>query len=338
MRNPRSSVVTAPNPVDSLPGTSHDASVRAHRAARGIRWLRDPLVQFLVIGVALFLVYGALNHGGSRPGSSYQIALTIDDVRQLQNTFAAQWQRAPSPEEMRSLEENRVREEVLYREALLLGLDKDDVIIKRRLAQKMQFLAEDVAAAHQSTTAELEAWYEKNSDRFALPSRVSFRHLYFSPDRRGERAHDDAMNALVEIGREPEGPKATTDLADRFMFQDHYADLTPKDLEREFGAQFASAVLKLQPGSWQGPVESGYGWHLVFVDSVIPGRIPAFEEVEEDVKGAWLSDQKRDAWQRAYEQMRAKYTVLLPVPAESQSAGATSVLTEIPAPSGEGPP
>jgi hypothetical protein len=311
--------------------------VSAHRSARGIGWLRDPLVQFLAIGVSLFLVYGALNHGGSRPGSSYQIALTTDDARQLESTFAAQWRRDPSPEEMRALEENKVREEVLYREAVMLGLDKDDVIIKRRLAQKMQFLAEDVGAAHQPTPAELLAWYEKNRDRFALPSRLSFRHLYFSPDRRGERAHDDAMNALVEIRREPEGSKVTTDLADRFMFQDHYADRTPEDLEREFGAEFASAVLKLTPGSWQGPVESGYGWHLVFVDSVIPGRIPAFEEMEEDVKGAWLSDQKRDAWQRAYEQMRAKYAVLLPAPAEQQSAGIASEATEMPAPSGEGP-
>ena len=337
MRSSRSNVVSAPAVADSLPGTAHDASVRVHHAARGIRWLRDPLVQFLAVGIALFLVYGALNNGGSQPASSYRIALTIDDVRQLQNTFAAQWRRTPSPEEMRALEENKVREEVLYREALMLGLDKDDVIIKRRLAQKMQFLAEDVAAAHQPTPAELEAWYEKNRDRFALPSRLSFRHLYFSPDRRGERAHDDAMKALGEIGREPEGSKETTDLADRFMFQDHYAERTPEDLEREFGAQFASAVLKLQPGSWQGPVESGYGWHLVFVDSVIPGRIPAFEEVEENVKGAWLSDQKRDAWQRAYEQMRAKYTVLLPAPAEQQSSGVPSEATEIPAPSGEGP-
>ena len=81
---------------------------------------------------------------------------------------------------------------------------------------------------------------------------MSFRHLYFSPDRRGERAHDDAMSALAEIGSEPDGPKATTDLADRFMFQDHYGDRTPEDLEREFGAQFASAVLKLQPGVLAG--------------------------------------------------------------------------------------
>ena len=134
---------------------------------------------------------------------SYQIALTTDDFRQLQITFAAQWQRAPSPEEMRGLVEQKIREEILYREALQLGLDKDDVIIKRRLAQKMQFLAEDVGAAHEPTTAELKAWYVKNSGQFALPSRFSFRHLYFSPDRRGQQAHDDAMKALTRSEQSP---------------------------------------------------------------------------------------------------------------------------------------
>jgi peptidyl-prolyl cis-trans isomerase C len=329
--------ITMPALVGSSPGTASDGGARVHSAVRRMRWLREPLVQFLIIGVALFLINGALNHGTSQPGSSYQIALTIDDLRQLQSTFAAQWQRAPSPEEMRGLVESRVQQEVLYREALMLGLDKDDIIIKRRLAQKMQFLAEDVAGTHEPTTAELKAWYGKNSDRFALSGRFSFRHLYFSPDSRGERAHDDAMNALAKIGGEAEGLKTAATLADRFIFQDYYADRTPEELEKEFGTQFASAIPKLRPRSWQGPVESGYGWHLVFVDSVVPGRIPVFEEVEPDVKTAWLADQKQHGWQKAYEQMRAKYTAHLPGAAELQSASTIVKPMETPSASGEGP-
>jgi peptidyl-prolyl cis-trans isomerase C len=323
--------------VDSLPGTASDSSSKVQTPVPLIRWLREPLVQFLVIGLALFFLNSALNHGTWLTGGSRQIVLTTDDLSQLQSTFAAQWQRAPSPEEMRGLEENKIREEVLYREALTLGLDKDDVIIKRRLAQKMQFLAEDIAAARQPTVPELKTWYATNSSRFALPSRLSFRHLYFSPDRRGQHAHDDAMKALAKIGGEPEASKVAAALADRFMFQDYYADRTPQELEKEFGPRFASQVAKLKPGSWQGPVESGYGWHLVFVDSVIPGRIPVFEEVESDVKSAWLADQKQQAWQRAYADMRARYTVLLQTGLEQQSASIPPKPTEIPAWSGEGP-
>ena len=326
-----------PSCLAAIPANSIPHAAKGGKAALLIRWLREPLAQFLFIGVVLFLAYGAFNRGAGQTERSYQIMLTSDDLRQLQTTFAAQWQRAPSPGEMHGLIEQKIRDEILYRQALQLGLDRDDVIIKRRLAQKMQFLAEDVGTTHQPTTSELKAWYGENSTRFALPSRFSFRHLYFSPDLRGQQAHDDAMKALAKIRREPEESKAAPALADRFMFQDYYADRTPEELEKEFGARFASELPKLKPGSWQGPVESGYGWHLVFVDSVIPGRVPVFEEVESDVKTAWLGDQKQQAWQKAYEDMRAKYTILLPGPAEPQSASVPSKPPQIPAPSGEGP-
>ena len=210
--------------------------------------------------------------------------------------------------------ENKVQQEILYREALAMGLDKDDEIVKRRMAQKMQFLAEDVAAAREPTTAELKSWFEKNSAKFAQPPRLSFRHLYFSPDRRGARARDDAEQALAKLAGQPVDAKIASSLADPFMFQDYYRDRAPEFLGKEFGPQFALAVAKLAPGSWQGPIESGFGWHLVFVDTVIPGRVPAFEEVEPDVRTAWLGEQKALAWEKAYKEMRAKYTVLLPGP------------------------
>ena len=136
------------------------------------RWLREPLVHFLLIGSLMFAMYGALSHS-AQPGSK-RIELTLDDLRQLQMGFAAQWERQPTPEELSGLVENRVREEILYREALAMGLDKDDDIVKRRMAQKMQFLAEDVANAHEPSTAELYAWFEKNGGKFALPGRHHF--------------------------------------------------------------------------------------------------------------------------------------------------------------------
>ena len=283
-------------------------------------WLREPLVHFLLIGSLLFVISGAWGHS-NQPGSK-RIALTPDDVRQLEMAFAAQWERQPTSQELAGLVENRVREEILYREALAMGLDKEDDIVKRRMAQKMQFLAEDVANAHEPTTAELKAWFEKNGKQFALPGRITFRHIYFSPDQRGRQAHDDAANALAKIAGQPADSKSAAGLADRFMFQDYYAERSPEQLAKDFGSEFARAILKLKPGSWQGPVESGYGWHLVFVESFTPGRIPAFEEVEPDVKSAWLADQREQAWNEAYTAMRAKYTVSLPAPPEKQTASA----------------
>jgi peptidyl-prolyl cis-trans isomerase C len=285
-----------------------------------IRWLREPLVQFLLIGVALFLISGALNQRTSQGGKGHDIALTMDDLRQLQNTFTAQWEREPSPEEMRGLVEQRIRDEILYLEALQLGLDKDDVIIRRRLAQKMQFLSEDVSAAYEPKTEELKPWYEENSQRFSLPATITFRHLYFSPDRRGSNARQAALKVLAKITRQPENSKSVAELADPFMFQNYYGDRSAEQLAKEFGTSFAQAIFQLKPGPWQGPIESGYGWHLVWIESITPGRVPHFEEVEPDVKTAWLADRKALQWQKAYEKMRAKYQVSLPeAPAERSS-------------------
>jgi len=278
------------------------------------RLLREPLLHFLLLGAALFGIYELTQAGRTAPASSKQIQFTLDELAQLALLFQSQWRREPTPEELAVLIENKVQNEVLYREALAMGLDKDDEIVKRRMAQKMQFLAEDVAAAREPTTAELRSWFEENSAKFAQPPRLSFRHLYFSTDRRGTRARNDAEQALAKLAGQPQDAKVAASLADSFMFQNYYRDRAPEFVGKEFGPQFALAVAKLAPGSWQGPIESGFGWHLVFVDTMIPGRVPAFEEVEPDVKTAWLSEQKALAWQKAYQDMRAKYTVLLPAP------------------------
>jgi len=301
------------------------------------RWLREPLLHFLLLGLVLFVTYAYLQRGRGGVESSKQIALSLDDLRTMDMYFESQWHRQPTPAEFQAMVEDKVREEVLYREALAIGLDKDDTIVKRRMAQKMQFLAEDVAAAHEPSTAELKAWFEKNSNKFALPSRYSFRHLYFSPDKRGKNAQDDAAKALAKIAGQPEDSKLALSLADPFMFQDYYGDRAPNALAKEFGPQFVVALEKLKPGSWQGPIESGYGWHLVYIDTVIPGRIPAFEEMEPDVKTAWLAEQKQQAWQKAYQAMRSKYAVLLPDPSAQPPAITPPKPKQVPVPSGEGP-
>ena len=136
-----------------------------------------------------------------------------------------------------------------------------------------------------------------------------------------------------------EDAKLAATLGDPFMFQEYYRDRAPDYLGKEFGPVFALAVAKLPPGLWQGPIESGFGWHLVFVDTLVPGRVPSFEEIEGNVKTAWLSEQKETAWGKAYKDMRAKYTVLLPAPPDAQTAARIAEKPrqkEIPTASGEG--
>ncbi|MBL8419474.1 MAG: peptidyl-prolyl cis-trans isomerase [Dechloromonas sp.] len=282
------------------------------------RFLREPLVHFVLIGAVIFGLYRLAPPGNPAAGGpSKEIRLSLDELNQLTLLFQSQWRRPPSPQELQRMVENKVEQEILYREALAMGLDKNDEIVKRRMAQKMQFLAEDVAAAREPTTDELKSWYEKNSTRFAQPPRLSLRHLYFSPDRRGARVRDDAQQALAKLAGLPVDTKVASSLADPFMFQDYYRERAPEFLGKEFGAPFALAVAKLPAGAWQGPVESGFGWHLVFVDTVVAGRVPTFDEVEADVRAAWLSEQKAQAWEKSYKKLRAGYKLLLPAPPEA---------------------
>ena len=301
--------------------------------------LREPLAHFLLIGAVLFGLYSIAPSAPPATAPSREIRLSLDEIAQLTLLYESQWRRPPTPQDLERMVENKVQQEILYREALAIGLDKDDEIVKRRMAQKMQFLAEDVAAAREPTTADLRSWYETNSAKFAQPPRLSFRHLYFSTDRRGTRARNDAEQALAKLAGQPVDAKIASSLADPFMFQDYYRDRAPDYLGKEFGPPFALAVARLPPGSWQGPIESGFGWHLVFVDTVIPGRVPAFEEIEGDVKTAWLSEQKATAWEKTYKDMRAKYTVLIPAPPDAQTAERIAAMPrrkEIPTSSGEG--
>jgi peptidyl-prolyl cis-trans isomerase C len=295
------------------------------------RWLGEPLVHFVLIGTILFLGYQALHPGLEAGAPSTRIELTEDDLRQMSMAWLAQGRPAPTPEQMRGLVEFRVREEILFREAFALGLDKGDTIVKRRLAQKMEFLFEDVSALRQPTRDELQTWFERNSVRFALPARASFRHLYFSPDRRGARAREDAARALEQLRGEPASAQEGAGLADPFMFQDHYPDRSFEQMVKLFGPRFAETLLQQQPGSWQGPIESGYGWHLVWVDSITRSRVPAFEEVEAEVGTEWLADQRAETRRLAYEAMRARYQVVLPASAERPiSAAGSPTLRQVP--------
>ena len=257
--------------------------------------------------------------GDMAPPPPTEIRYTVDDVAQLVLGFQAQWTRPPTQDEFNALIEDRVRRDILYREALALGLDKDDEIVKRRMAQKMQFLAEDLAAAREPTSDELKAWYAENTALFEMEPRLSFRHIYFSPDRRGAHVRADAEAALALLEGQPQTLSEGQAPGDRFMYQDYYGERTPQAVARDFGPQFAQEIAQLQPGSWQGPVQSGLGWHLVFVDKVVPGRVPAFDEIAPEIKTAWLGQRKADAWAKAYDEMRAKYRVFLPVPEEDVS-------------------
>ena len=276
------------------------------------RWLGEPLLHFLLIGAALFAGYAALNHAPNDQKVGRRIVLSENDLSQMTITILAQGRPAPTLEQMRNLLESKIREEVLYREALAMGLDKDDVIVKRRMLQKMDFLAEDLSDLREPSREELQAWFKENAQRFAYPPRITFHHLYFSFDRHRLKTEEAASMALKQIAGKPADSSEAAALADPFMFRDYYADRSPDQVGSEFGNKFEQSVFGLKPGAWQGPIESGFGWHLVFVESLTPSRVPEFLEVESQVKSEWIKDQRAEFKRKAYEAMKARYEIVLP--------------------------
>lgn len=293
----------------------------ARQPSRMKRWLREPLFHFLLIGAALFAIYHWRNPTAPNADNSHRIELTNDDLRQLEISWVAQWQRPPTDDEMRSLVEQRVHEEILYREALWLGFDRGDTIVRRRLAQKMEFLSDDVSALREPTMEELKKWYAQNGSGFAQAARISFRHVYFSPDKRDRPAQAAAESAFEKIANKGDATEQAPS-GDRFMFQDYYRDSTADQVANIFGNQFADAVLKIEPGAWSDPIASGYGWHIVWVDSIIPRRVPQFEEVDlAQIKAHWISAQRIETKRELFKAMRARYEVVLPAMAKMDGPG-----------------
>lgn len=288
------------------------------------RWWQEPLLHFVLIGALLYGVYHFASPRAAAvdPSRDHRIVLTQDDLLQMALTWRAQGRPMPTAQQMGSLIEAKVREEVLFREALALGLDKDDTIVKRRLAQKMDFVAEDLSTLAEPTPQELKAWFEANPQRFALAPRLTFTHHYFSPDKRQARAFDDARRALPAPDKA--GAADARIAGDAFMFQDRYVDQSAEQVATQFGPKFARSLVGLSPGAWQGPVESGYGWHLVFVEDITPGRVPAFEEIEPQVKREWIATRRAEAKQKMYETLRARYEVVVAATPPSGAAAAAS--------------
>ena len=270
------------------------------------RWLREPLVHFLALGAVLF----AVSHWRDGPGSaSSRILITPGQIDSLVAVFSRTWMRPPTELELKRLVDESVREEIAAREAAAIGLDRDDTVIKRRLRQKLEFLAEDGLDQAPVTDAELQAWFEKHPDRYQAEPEVAFRQLYLSPDRRGETIEPDAKALLAKLAAA--GRDVGADLGDPSMLPRDVERSTRSSIAGQFGEQFAEAVMKIEPGRWAGPVRSGYGLHLVWVEAQQAGRMPALDEVRPEVERDVAAERRRQRIDAMYVQLLSRYKVVV---------------------------
>ncbi|HET6349499.1 MAG TPA: peptidylprolyl isomerase [Candidatus Krumholzibacteria bacterium] len=279
--------------------------------------LREPLVQFLVLGAVLFAASRMLDHGGPKPG---EIVVTPGEIENMAEVFTRMWRRPPSAEELDGLVQDHVREVILAREAVAMGLDRDDTIIRRRLRQKMEFVTGDIAALSEPTEDNLQQYFREHLAAYREESRVTLRQVFLSPTRRGERVSADAARLLAELNRNPGGEIGDTAMGDATLLPASLDDAPLSDVERTFGDEFARQVKTLAPGAWHGPVTSSYGVHLVEVQARTEGREPEFAEVRSRVKADWEDARRREANDAFYRKLLEKYRVTVEWPTSPDAA------------------
>jgi hypothetical protein len=274
-----------------------------------MRLYRDPLLNFAVAGALLFIGYALMNDGETDRPSTEPVHIGKGEVRWLKETFANQWQRTPTDDELRGLVAGLLEEELLAREAKTLGLDQNDTIVRRRLAQKLTFLVDDTSRIVEPTDDELHRLYNTNAERFRVDARLSFTQVFFNPERR-QHAETDAKAALVSISTSGGDDRATT-IGDPTLLETEFRDVDAQTVSNVFGADFARTVFLLKPGSWAGPVKSAYGVHLVRTTDLRPATLRAFQEVRPKVLEEWRRQHEDQTKALYLGRLREKYGVVI---------------------------
>jgi hypothetical protein len=271
-----------------------------------MRIIREPLFHFLLLGAAIFAVYGvATRHKTDKPG---QILVTQGTIENLVTGFTRTWQRPPTEEELQGLIRDHIREEVAYREALALGLDRDDMIVRRRLQQKFEFLSDELTSRIEPSDTELQHFLEAHSTLFQSEPVLSFRQVYFNPQLHSENTPRDVARVLDGLQRS-RSPDNATRLGDPFLLAESFENVSLSDVKKTFGEKFASVISALPAGNWRGPIQSGYGVHLVFVVKHTNSHLPSLAEVRDQVRREWLNQKRKEATDQLYGSLLKRYTV-----------------------------
>lgn len=274
------------------------------------RILKEPLVHFLALGAVLFGI-GVLRGEGAGPATN-RIAITSGAVERLLEGFRKTWQRPPTESEFQGLVVDYLKEEVLYREALEIGLDRDDQIIRRRMRQKLEFLTADLVESIEPSDEELQAHLEANQDLYRQEATVSFVQVYI-----GERdgAEEDRVRAVAILDELRTNPNADPEqMGDPFMYPAAHSDMRERDLLGVFGEEFTAQVVELPLGEWSGPVTSAFGLHVARLDMLDLGRPSELDEVRDAVNRDLVSERTRAAEQSYFEGLLGQYKVTVEWP------------------------
>jgi hypothetical protein len=240
-----------------------------------------------------------------------EITITSGEIAWLTDAWQKRWNRPPTPEEKEGLIKQYLREMILSREAIAMGLDKDDSVIRRRLAQKLEFLSNDLITPQPPTDDELKTYFNEHIKQYQAPDLVTMTHVFIDPDLRGNQTLIDAEAIKIKLQALNEHPRDARAYGDPFMLQSYYPERSEAELLKLFGSGFARSVFELASHQWHGPVLSGYGTHLVYVhDNQVP-ELTIFSDVKDQVQQEWVNDKREELNAQFVDSMMARYDVII---------------------------
>ncbi len=274
------------------------------------RLARDPLIHFLLIGAGIYGAYALLDKEPTIQDNN-SLTITQEEIRALTEQWTGLWNRPPTEEELAGILRKHVRTQVLYREALAMGLDRQDPVIERRLAQKVELLSKSLVTPDPPSDEILAEWYARNNDQFRGPDTYTLYQVFFDPDRRGQNASTDAETALAALAALPTIPDDVGALGDTNIMQSYYAGRSVADLSRTFGRGFIQQVADLEPGRWHGPILSGFGVHLVYVERVDRASTPELADTRDAVQQTWMLEQVEQRSEEFIEELVDRYDIVV---------------------------
>jgi hypothetical protein len=239
------------------------------------------------------------------------IVITAGEIQWMQSSWQKRWNRPPTAKEFDGLIQQYIKETVLYREAVTMGLNKHDMVIRRRLAQKLEFLAKDLVALTPPTEEELLAYFDEHQARYQQPTLYTFTQVFFDPDKRGDTTLDDAETVKATLIAQGDAIDDAGALGDGLMLQNYYPQKDRAEIQRNLGSGFTETLLTLAPGQWHGPILSGFGVHLVYVSNIAEPPPPLFTEVRERVITDWSLDRGEELNDKFYASLREQYIIVI---------------------------
>lgn len=256
--------------------------------------MNKPVIRFFFIGSIMYLIYVfIIQLNSNTQNQDNTITITSGEIMSLEEKWTSRFKRSATELEMQSLVEQHIEETILFKEAVKMGLNKNDDVIRQRMAQKLQFLSDDLIRPEPPSDDELRDFFYKNTNSYKPADRVTITQIYLDPKKRGDKISDDAKKLLTKLNKIGSPESNFSAYGDTFNLQSYFLQRSKSELSMLFQGEFAKFAFLSEPNKWQGPVNSGYGMHIIYIHEKQIGITPEFEEIKDRIREDWMIEKQK---------------------------------------------